>query len=176
MQCTMHTYIYNSSLSWLDTRTSAEIPYVLVEWVGHAMHYIYDSSLSWLDIRTSVESSLSLSGMRRLCSVLHIWQLTILAWYKNFSRKFQTYVLVEGGGHAVHYIYRYDSSLSWLETGTSVESSLCLSGMRQSCIALCIWQLTILAWYKNFSGKFQTSVVVEWGSHVVLYINDSSLS
>jgi hypothetical protein len=29
----------------------------------------------------------------------------------------------------VHYIY--DSTLSWLDTRTSVESSLCLSGMRR---------------------------------------------
>jgi hypothetical protein len=130
------------------------------------VHYIYDSSLSWLDTRPSVESSLCLSGMRRSCSSLYIWQPTILAWYKNFSRKFQPYVLVEWGGHAVHYIY--DRSLSWLDTITSVESSLCLSGMRRSCSALYIWQLTILTWYKNFSRKFQTYFLVEWGGHAVL--------
>jgi hypothetical protein len=176
-----------------------------VEWGGHAVHYIYDTSLSWLDTITSVESSLCISGMRRSCSALYIWQLPILAWYKNFSRKCQTYVLVEWGGHAVHYIY--DSSLSWLVTRTSVESSLCLSrmrwscsalyiwqltilactitsiesslcisGMRRSCSALYIWQLTILAWYKNFNRKFQIYVLVEWGGHAVHCIYDQSLS
>jgi endonuclease/exonuclease/phosphatase (EEP) superfamily protein YafD len=145
-----------------------------VEWGGHAVHYIYDSSLSWLDTITSIESYLCLSGMRWSCSALYIWQLNSLAWYKNFSRKFQTYALVEWGGHAVHYIC--DRSLSWLDTRTSVESSLCLSRMRWSCSALYIWQLTILAWYKNFSRKFQTHALVEWGGHVVHYISDSSLS
>jgi hypothetical protein len=145
-----------------------------VEWGCHAVHYIYDSSLSWLDTRTSVESSLCLSGMRRSCSALYIWQLPILAWNKNFNRNFQTYVLVEWSGHAVHYIY--DSPLSWLDTRTSIESCLCLSGMRWSCSALYIWQLTILAWYKNFSRKFQTYVLVEWGGHALYYIYDSSLS
>jgi hypothetical protein len=145
-----------------------------VEWGGHAVHYIYDSSLSWLDTRTSIESYICLSGMRWSCIVLYIWQLTILAWYKNFSGKFQTYVLVEWGGHAVHYIN--DSSLSWLDTRTSIESYLCLSGLKRSCSALYIWQHTILAWYKNFSRKFQTYVLVEWGGHAVHYINDSSLS
>jgi hypothetical protein len=47
-----------------------------------------------------------------------------------------TYVLVERDGHAVYYIN--DSSLSWLDTITSVVSSLYLSGMRQSCSALYI--------------------------------------
>ena len=140
----------------------------------HVVHYIYHSSLSWLDTITSVVSSPCLSGMRWSCSALYIWRLTILAWKKNFSRKFLTYVLVEWGGHAVHYIY--DSSLSWLDTITSIESYICLSGMRWSCSALYIWQLTILAWYKNFSRMFQTHVLVEWGGHVVHYIYDSSLS
>ena len=47
-----------------------------------------------------------------------------------------TYVLVERDGHAVHYIY--DSSLSWLDTITSVERYQCLSGMRWSYSALYI--------------------------------------
>ena len=145
-----------------------------MEWGGHTVHYIYDSSLSWLDTITSVESSLCLSGMRRSCSALYIWQLTILAWYNNFSRKFQTYVFVEWGSHTVHYIY--SSSLSWLDTRTSIESYLCLSGKRWSCSAPYIWHLTILAWYKNFSRKFQTYVLVEWGGHAVHYIYDSSIS
>jgi hypothetical protein len=139
----------------------------------HVVHYIYHSSLSWLDTITSVESSPCLSGMRWSCSALYIWQLTILAWYKNFSRKLQTYVLVEWGSLVVHYIY--ESSLSWLDTITSVESYLCLSGMRWSCSALYIWQLSILAWYKNFSRKVPY-VLVDWGGHAVHYIYDSSLS
>jgi hypothetical protein len=118
--------------------------------------------------------NLCVSGRLRSCSALYIWQLTILAWYKNFSTKFQTYVLVEWCGHAVLYIY--DRSLSWLDTITTVESCLCLIGMRWSCSALYIWQLTILAWYKNFSRKFQTYVLVEWGGHAVHYIYDSSIS
>jgi hypothetical protein len=137
-------YIYQLTImAWYNNFSRKFQTYFLVEWGGHAVHYIYDSALSWLDTRTSIESSLYFSGMRRSCIALYICPITILAWHKNFSRKFQTYVLVEWGGHAVHYIY--DRSLSWLDTRTSVESSQCLCGMRQSCSELFIYDSS-LSW------------------------------
>jgi hypothetical protein len=143
-----------------------------VEWGGHAVHYIYDSSLSWLDTITSVESSICLSGMRRSCSALYIWQLTILACYKHFR---ESSLCLRGMRWSCSALYIWQLTiLAWYKHFK--ESSLCLRGMRWSCSALYIWQLTILAWYKNFSRKFQTYVLVEWGGHAVHYIYDSSQS
>jgi hypothetical protein len=53
-------YIYDSSLSWLDTITSEESSKPMSLWNEAVMQctiytYIYNSSLSWLDTRTSAE-------------------------------------------------------------------------------------------------------------------------
>ena len=55
------------------------------------------------------------------------------------------YVLVERGGHAVHYIY--DSSLSWLDTRTSVEISKHMPQWNEEVMQWTIYicPLTILA-------------------------------
>ena len=101
--------------------------------------------------------------------------LTHLAWYKNFYRKFQTYVLVELGGHAVHYIY--DRSLSWLDTRVSIEISKPMSKWNEAVIQGTIYMTAHYpVWYKSFNRKFQTYVLVDWGGHGVHYIYDSSLS
>ena len=117
-------YIYDSSLSWFDTRTSIE-SFNPMSWWNEAVIlctiYMTAHSPGLIQKLLWKVPNLCLSGMRRSCSALYIWHLTLLAWYNNFYRKFETYVLVEWGGHAVHYIY--DSSLSWFDTTTSIESS-----------------------------------------------------
>ena len=56
----MH-YINDSSLSWLDTRTSVESSNICLSGMRRSCSelFICDCSLSWLDTITSVESCLS---------------------------------------------------------------------------------------------------------------------
>jgi hypothetical protein len=134
-------YIYDSSSSWLDTRTSVESskpmsywndvvmqcniyhrPLSCTSWPPHStktyvgnvlLKFLYQARIVSCHIYSTLHDRLIplrhrlatfywsyCSGMRRSCSTLYIWQLTILAWYKYFSREFQAYALVDWGGHA----------------------------------------------------------------------------
>ena len=135
-------YIYDSSLSWLDTRTSVESSKPMPQWNEAVMQCTIYMTTHYPGLIQELQQrvpSLCLSGMRRSCSALYIY---MTAHHHGFIPELQQRVpslCLSGMRRSYSALYIYESSLSWLNTRTSVESSKPMSQWNEAVMQCTIY-------------------------------------